>query len=189
MFAAVAASSAVLALYSYVKPVCTQLWVTYRYTLLLHCERGHARLYWYSCENGLVIDIEPNYPLGTLRGTRLTPRTSNTCTYNGPVIVSPVRLREFGMPYHHLQRSKPVPPRMPGCPPVYSGYLRTPIGTITIIFAVFPTIAFIGGPLRRWHRLRRGLCASCGYSLQGLTDPRCPECGTVFERINNDISD
>src|SRR5215510_3649348 len=23
-------------------------------------------------------------------------------------------------------------------------------------------------------------CASCGYNLNGLTEPRCPECGTPF---------
>jgi hypothetical protein len=25
-----------------------------------------------------------------------------------------------------------------------------------------------------------GICEHCGYSLQGLTVPRCPECGTPF---------
>lgn len=25
-------------------------------------------------------------------------------------------------------------------------------------------------------------CKSCGYSLTGLPEPRCPECGTEFER-------
>ena len=28
---------------------------------------------------------------------------------------------------------------------------------------------------------REGLCESCGYVLYGLTEPRCPECGTVFD--------
>ncbi len=26
------------------------------------------------------------------------------------------------------------------------------------------------------------LCSTCGYSLQGLTDARCSECGTPFEK-------
>ncbi len=37
-----------------------------------------------------------------------------------------------------------------------------------------------------WHRDRRfrfpsGHCQQCGYNLHGLTEPRCPECGTGFE--------
>jgi hypothetical protein len=32
----------------------------------------------------------------------------------------------------------------------------------------------------RAPRVRRGYCASCGYNLRGLREPRCPECGTAF---------
>jgi predicted Zn-ribbon and HTH transcriptional regulator len=28
-------------------------------------------------------------------------------------------------------------------------------------------------------------CANCGYALTGLTEPRCPECGTAIE-VNQD---
>ncbi len=47
-----------------------------------------------------------------------------------------------------------------------------------------------------WHRpyirfVRRWLCGQgvpvclkCGYDLRGLTDPRCPECGTVVEPVS-----
>lgn len=28
-----------------------------------------------------------------------------------------------------------------------------------------------------WH----GICRECGYSLRGLADPRCPECGREFD--------
>ncbi len=31
------------------------------------------------------------------------------------------------------------------------------------------------------ERRYRGLCLKCGYSLHGLIEPRCPECGTAFE--------
>jgi hypothetical protein len=36
--------------------------------------------------------------------------------------------------------------------------------------------------LRRTRR-KLGLCLRCGYNLQGLTEPRCPECATTFERV------
>ncbi len=35
--------------------------------------------------------------------------------------------------------------------------------------------------LRRWRRERMGLCVKCAYNLTGLTEPRCPECGTEFD--------
>ena len=34
---------------------------------------------------------------------------------------------------------------------------------------------------KRMSREVLGRCASCGYDLRGLTDPRCPECGTLFD--------
>jgi hypothetical protein len=35
--------------------------------------------------------------------------------------------------------------------------------------------------LRRRKRKKLGLCVKCGYNLRGLTEPRCPECNTLFE--------
>ena len=29
-------------------------------------------------------------------------------------------------------------------------------------------------------RWRNGYCINCGYDVHFLTEPRCPECGTVF---------
>ena len=46
-----------------------------------------------------------------------------------------------------------------------------------------PMILFIRRHLRRIRqvrRLRSGCCIECGYNLTGLTEPRCPECGTGF---------
>ena len=43
--------------------------------------------------------------------------------------------------------------------------------------AIYPTIAFLRGPLRRWRRRRKGLCVKCGYDLTGNVTGTCPECG------------
>ena len=47
------------------------------------------------------------------------------------------------------------------------------------------TAALLG---RAWHRATRRVarlqtqhCEQCGYSLRGLSEPRCPECGTPFD--------
>ena len=34
---------------------------------------------------------------------------------------------------------------------------------------------------RRRSRRKNGLCENCGYNLKGLTEQRCPECGTTFD--------
>lgn len=35
---------------------------------------------------------------------------------------------------------------------------------------------------KKLTELRSGTCRTCSYALRGLTEPRCPECGTPFER-------
>ena len=54
---------------------------------------------------------------------------------------------------------------------------------LTLAFAILLTPALI-----RWTRHAReyrrrdiGLCVNCGYNLEGLTEPRCPECNTPFD--------
>ncbi len=56
--------------------------------------------------------------------------------------------------------------------------LRLPLWAPFILFAAYPTIAFIRGPLRRYRRRRKGLCIPCGYDLTGNVSGVCPECGT-----------
>lgn len=53
-----------------------------------------------------------------------------------------------------------------------------PLWSLTALFATYPTIAFIGGPVRRWRRRRNGWCVECGYDLTGNVSGICPECGT-----------
>lgn len=52
-----------------------------------------------------------------------------------------------------------------------------PLWKLFILFAIYPTIAFIRGPVRRWRRRKRGLCVNCGYDLTGNVSVVCPECG------------
>ena len=48
------------------------------------------------------------------------------------------------------------------------------------LLMIYPTLAFIRGPLRRWRRRRKGLCIKCGYDLTGNESGVCPECGTAI---------
>ena len=48
-----------------------------------------------------------------------------------------------------------------------------------VLFATYPTLAFIRGPLRRYSRRRKGWCVKCGYDLTGNVSGVCPECGST----------
>ena len=50
-------------------------------------------------------------------------------------------------------------------------------GILTLLFAAYPTIAFIRGPLRHRRRRKRGLCVKCGYDLTGNVTGVCSEYG------------
>jgi hypothetical protein len=51
-----------------------------------------------------------------------------------------------------------------------------PFWLLSAVFSVYPVIQFVGLPIRRWNRRRRGLCSRCGYNLTGCPG-NCPECG------------
>jgi len=55
--------------------------------------------------------------------------------------------------------------------------VRVPLWAGSVLFAAYPSVAFIRGPLRRWRRRRRGCCIACGYNLTGNVSGVCPECG------------
>jgi hypothetical protein len=61
----------------------------------------------------------------------------------------------------------------------FSARIYAPVWCAVVLFAAYPLATFISGPVRRYRRRRRGLCTRCGYNLTGLTEPRCPECGTT----------
>ncbi len=60
--------------------------------------------------------------------------------------------------------------------PCYAGF-GMPIWAASIVLSVWPLLAFLRGPMRRWRRRRRNLCIHCGYNLTGNTTGRCSECG------------
>jgi uncharacterized paraquat-inducible protein A len=76
--------------------------------------------------------------------------------------------------------------------PAYLALVTIPDQAISTLFvatgtATSLTIGLVGGSAwyywaRRDARQDPGRCERCGYLLRGLPEPRCPECGTPFDR-------
>ncbi len=55
---------------------------------------------------------------------------------------------------------------------------------LLVAFALLPALTYIAahGELKTRRHQRRGTCRRCNYSLRGLPDGRCPECGCYNPR-------
>ena len=58
--------------------------------------------------------------------------------------------------------------------------IAVPHWLVCVVLLLFPAIAFIRGPLRRWRRHRKGVCLKCGYNLEGNVSGVCSECGIAI---------
>lgn len=64
---------------------------------------------------------------------------------------------------------------------VDSTYARIPTWPLVVLLTIPPIRRSIVERRRR-RRVGRNECVACGYSLFGLIEPRCPECGAGFAR-------
>jgi len=77
------------------------------------------------------------------------------------------------------QMFRPAPPLMRYVPQLESTFIRFPLWPLAIILMYVPIRRAILE--RRMERRRiRNQCLACGYSLNGLASPRCPECGVTI---------
>jgi len=60
---------------------------------------------------------------------------------------------------------------------MHQTFVAVPLAPCCVLLAIYPAVAFIRGPFRRWRRRRKGLCLRCGYDLTGNVSGVCPECG------------
>lgn len=65
-----------------------------------------------------------------------------------------------------------------GVPTAEFSFARMPAWLPVVLLLVQPIRAIIFGPWLWRRRSRNQLCLACGYEKIGLTEPRCPECGT-----------
>lgn len=49
-------------------------------------------------------------------------------------------------------------------------------------------VGFMGASMEDYQNLAPGRCSHCGYSLEHLTEARCPECGEEFDPVAKGVS-
>ncbi len=92
--------------------------------------------------------------------------------------------RRDGRPYQNFSFDRRIPPIGQlsfGIGNSREGWhyigLTLPIWLVVVVLLTHPTLAFFFGPIRRRNRRKRNECVRCGYSREGDTTGRCPECG------------
>ncbi|UCC32287.1 MAG: hypothetical protein JSU86_08395 [Phycisphaerales bacterium] len=109
-------------------------------------------------------------------------------SWDAPTGSVPRRVRQKFAGVEIIQGSAAAPmltdPRLPNLVSAMgSKSLRTertvvvPFWMLVMLFALWPVLSFIRGPLRRARRRAAGCCRHCGYNLTGNTSGVCPECG------------
>ena len=155
---------------------------------VLHFYDGRMRIFWIqSRTDPIVVEnfaIGPNLrvvsPFAAMPA--LPPETPGP---EPPQISPPATLmigtqrtvRDFGGRWHWapIQTS-------PAGVPVQFNYIRVPAWLPVVALLIMPMRGIVRGPwLQRWRR-RRNRCLHCGYSLEHLPKPRCPECGTPTDK-------
>jgi hypothetical protein len=97
--------------------------------------------------------------------------------------------RAFGWPFRCLIREgtlvppiasgSSTPPTSPRITIPNRVYLPGLLADVGVYAAPVFVMGWCVGASRRCRRRRRGACEGCGYSLVGLTDGVCPECGSA----------
>jgi hypothetical protein len=109
-------------------------------------------------------DRASGWPLLSMR-CRIIGQAREDVPVYGCIRLEPDRFRgSFGTIYLH--RVLPLTPIWPG------------FAINTIFYAAVLWVLFAAPfKVRRWRRIKRGQCASCGYSLHENFSEKCPECG------------
>ena len=59
----------------------------------------------------------------------------------------------------------------------YLSFIFFPFWALFLLFAAYPTVLLLRGPVRRNRRRLHGLCEQCGYDVTSGGSVHCPECG------------
>jgi hypothetical protein len=102
----------------------------------------------------------------------------------------PLAIAVDSLPTGLLESAKPVPLGLQACPSCgssipYGGALCVQCGFDVRKGAKIGTAQGPAPTEQSAIPARQGKCGKCGYSLSGLKQPRCPECGTPVGRLSD----
>jgi len=178
----VAIALAVAGMVSFFMPVSGVWAVTDRASMVLHFFDGRVRVFWITSPRERITVIDRSD-----RGPNLwVHRTSRRSGFHEGGLAAMAERHLFSIrigarnavpAFGGQWRSGAViPRRFAGT--IEVSFVRMPFWLPVILLLVQPIQAIVFGPWRRRWRQNRNLCLTCGYERIGLTEPRCPECGT-----------
>lgn len=168
------------------RPIHTEISLSDRSLIRLYCVEGVVRFFWLSCMEDFSIEYnctvnnyvtQPGrFPFGSQSAMweAMRIRLSNGSNHT-MMLFKAVEYELMGRSIHSAGHT--AFPGGPGRPPLHITLVRTRSWLVATVFTVYPILAFIRGPLRRWRRKKKGLCLTCGYDLTGNESGVCPECG------------
>jgi len=89
-----------------------------------------------------------------------------------PSLESPVWINSFSYARPDENKFSSKHRRMIPLRPIWPGFAIN-----TIFYTMILWLPFAPFQLRRYRRVKRGLCIKCGYDLRGAVHEKCPECG------------
>jgi len=148
------------------------IWVaSYKYDAKEHC--------WHVDQDSLLLtDLERGY-------VKVVYVSCNTNGSNVPIVdqhLGGFGFKQTSVPSVLPAGQRPKAPNAPGPALDVTRVLWIPCWAPVVLFSAWPVFAFFRGPYRRAKQGATGFCSRCGYNLTGLVEPRCPECGTAFDR-------
>jgi hypothetical protein len=120
-------------------------------------------------EQQTVSDRASGWPLLTMR-----------CRFLGQSQLGPIPPLECGIRleprFAHTFPTKIYIHRALPLRPIWPGFAINTIFYAAVLWVLFA----VPVKVRRWRRIKRGLCAACGYSLHQSLSDKCPECGAAI---------
>jgi len=165
--------------------------VTSRHWCMAALHHGALQLWWIRAASGVegLEGIDLNVTFDDERAHLSVEPRADEASAGSLKSLTKIRHTNFGLTIEHprqflelllpggLSMPLPIPLSIDTKLPTVFILFRFPLFPIAALLLIYPTVVVI----RQRRRQRRNQCLNCGYNVTGLTEARCPECGTPCE--------